>query len=45
MKFLIGATLKQARAEYPDAAVFKRVEGGVAVFETLDEYEVWKRQK
>lgn len=37
---------RKAVAEaYPAAAKIIKVEGGWAVFETLAEYETWRRQK
>ncbi len=46
MKFIEGCkTAREARKAYPGAAVVRRVEGGYAVFETVTDYQTWRRQK
>ena len=32
-------------AEHPEAVKIVRVEGGWAVFDTYEDYEMWRRQK
>ncbi len=37
--------IREVKAEYPSAAKIVKVTGGWAVFDTLADYETWKRQK
>lgn len=43
--FLEVATRKQARKQYPSAAVIVKVDGGYMAFDTATDYETWKKQK
>lgn len=38
-------TRKEVVAAHPEAAKVVKVEGGWGVFESLTDYETWKRQK
>lgn len=44
-KFIECETRYAAKKECPWAAVIAKVDGGFMVFESYDDYEIWKNQK
>lgn len=43
--FVQNASRKEVVAQHPSAVKIVKVEGGYKVFESLGEYETWRKQK
>lgn len=43
--FLAGVSRKQAIAQCPWASKIVKVEGGYLAFESLSDYETWRKQR
>lgn len=44
-EFVEAETRSEAETKCPWAAVVRKVEGGYHAFESVQDYETWKRQK
>ena len=45
IKYANGKTRKQVKEKYPDHVKIVKVYGGYAIFETWNDYEIWRNQK